>query len=193
MPQAEQPLMRTPAVTLDLPSWTLEGSAVTRSEKRLRDLPGIFADEEARRRMDPGTLVYTVQAYTPVGEGVPGGLFFGNTTIRPGKVGAEYFMTRGHRHARTAAAEYYWGVSGEGVLLFMDTRRSAWAERVFPGSLHYVSGDLAHRLINTGPAPLTIGACWYSDAGHDYESIDRSGFPVRLLEVRGAPALVESR
>ena len=179
-----------PPRTLELDSGMLTGTGIVVSEKRLKNLEGLFADENARASMDPETLVYSVQAHMPVGEGTPGGLFFGNTTVEPGKVGGEYFMTHGHFHAKAGRAEYYWGVKGEGILILMDVHRTTWAERVFPGSLHYIPGNVAHRLANTGPVPLTVGACWHSDAGHNYEEIDRNGFSARLLEVDGAPKLV---
>ncbi len=187
------PVLRNPALTLDLQSWRLNGGLATLAEKRLNDLKGVFADEAARQRLDPGTVVYTVQTYKPVAEGTIGGLFFGNTTVHPGKVRDEYFMTRGHRHVKSAAAEYYWGVKGEGALLLMDEHRNTWAEKVFPGSLHYIAGAVAHRLVNAGSSPLTTGACWYADAGHNYEEIDRNGFSARLLDIHGVPTLVESR
>jgi hypothetical protein len=37
------------------------------------------------------------------------------------------------------------------------------------------------RLVNIGDSQLAVGACWPSDAGHDYASIDRAGFSVRVL------------
>jgi glucose-6-phosphate isomerase len=74
----------------------------------------------------------------------------------------------------------------------MDEHRVTRAENVYPGSLHYISGNIAHRLANTGNVPLTIGACWYSDAGHNYGEIERNGFSARLLDVEGIPTLVES-
>jgi glucose-6-phosphate isomerase, archaeal len=192
--QTGSPLVvRDPALTVQLESWKLVGQGVAVSEKKLKDLKGLFADEEARRLMDPETKVYTVQAYMPVAEGTPGGLFFGNTTVQPGKVRNEYFMTRGHFHSKALTAEYYWGIKGEGVLILMDANRVTRAERVFPGSLHYIAGDVAHRLANPGLVPFTIGACWYSDAGHNYDEIEKNGFSARLVEVRGVPKLVESK
>lgn len=180
-----------PQQTLECETGLLAGPGLTASEKRLKSLNGLFADEKAYALLNPEAVVYSVQAHMPVAEGTPGGLFFGNTTVEPGKVGSEYFMTRGHFHANADRAEYYWGVMGEGILILMDVDRSTWAERVFPGSLHYIPGNVAHRLANTGSVPLTVGACWHSDAGHNYGEIDLNGFSARLLEVHGRPKLVE--
>jgi glucose-6-phosphate isomerase len=182
--------IRDPLRMVNLESWGITGEGITVGQKRLKDLKGVFADEKARLMLDAETLVYTVQALQPVSEDTPGGLFFGNTTLFPGNVKNEYFMTRGHLHSVIRSAEFYWGIKGEGVLILMDEHRVTRGERVFPGSLHYISGNTAHRLANTGSDPLTIGACWYSDAGHNYAEIERNGFSARLLEVDGIPTLV---
>jgi glucose-6-phosphate isomerase len=180
----------SPANTIDMSTWLLRGSGLTESEKRLAQLEGVFTDTAAYRAMDPGTLVYSVQAHLPVAEGTPGGLFFGSTIIEPGRVGAEFFMTRGHFHAQADRAEYYWGVKGDGVLILMNASREVWAERMFPGSLHYIRGGTAHRVANTGTGRLIFGASWPSDAGHDYESISRNGFSARLIDRAGTPTLI---
>jgi glucose-6-phosphate isomerase len=98
-------------------------------------------------------------------------------------------MTKGHFHARRDTAEYYWGITGHGILLFMDEKRNVWAEEMLPGSLHYIPGNIAHRLINSGDSELTVGACWPSDAGHDYAAIVNAGFSARILEKNGRPEI----
>jgi glucose-6-phosphate isomerase len=87
-------------------------------------------------------------------------------------------------------AEYYWGVQGEGMLLLMNTQRELWAQRMFPGSLHYIGGGIAHRVANTSDVRLIFGASWPSDAGHNYEDISRHGFSARLMDVAGTPTLI---
>ncbi len=179
-----------PSVRVDLATWCMTGSDITCSEKRLRQLDGVFADAEAYRRADPERLVYSVQAHLPVDDGTPGGLFFGTTTIEPGEVGGEYFMTRGHFHASLDRGEYYWGVQGEGMLILMTARREVWAERMVPGSLHYIRGGTAHRVANIGAGRLIFGASWPSDAGHNYDEISRTGFAARLMNVGAIPTLI---
>lgn len=185
----ENNIIYDPSVRIKLESWHLQGEGVIESVKLLKQLAGVFADEAAFKKLDPETLVYSVQAHLPVKEGTPGGLYFGTTTIQPGKIGNEYFMTRGHFHASIDRAEYYWGVQGEGMLIMMDQNRCTWAEKMFPGSLHYIPGGVAHRVANSGTSSLIFGASWPSDAGHNYEEIDHNGFSARLLEIDGKPAL----
>jgi glucose-6-phosphate isomerase len=171
-------------------SGELRGKSIREQRRALRDLAGVFTDEAARQAMDGGQPVYRVQLYLPVEEGTEGGLFFGNTTIEPGRVGDEYFMTKGHFHAKRDRGEYYWCLRGRGALILMGEDRSCRVEWMAPGSLHYIPGHTAHRVANTGEEPLTFGACWPADAGHDYDSIARDGFSMRLRCIDGRPALV---
>ena len=61
-----------------------------------------------------------------------------------------------------------------------------------PGSLHYIPGNVGHRLINVSDSILSVGACWPSDAGHDYRSIVERGFPVRVKKADGKPVFTGS-
>ncbi len=59
-----------------------------------------------------------------------------------------------------------------------------------PGSLHYIPGHTAHRVVNTGDQILKFGACWPSDAGHNYETITSQGFSARVKEIDNSIELV---
>lgn len=157
------------------------GPEVRRKETTFGGLRGVFADAEAHASIPGDRVAYRVAWHQAVADGTPGGLFFGWTELLPGVVGAEYAMTRGHFHARRETAEYYWCLSGRGLLLLMAEDRSLRWETMAPGSLHYVPGRTAHRVVNTGEVSLRFGACWPSDAGHDYESIAAEGFSGRVL------------
>lgn len=177
--------------TVELLTGRLGGEMLSESKRTLGELPNVFANENARAAMDQQTVVYEVQSHMAVAEGTPGGLFFGTSNVMPGQVDGEYFMTKGHYHARRECAEYYWCIEGTGALILMDEAGRCWFEPMQPGSLHYIPGHVAHRLANTGDVPLRVGACWPSDAGHDYASIAVSGFTARLKDVNGVPTLVE--
>jgi len=163
---------------------------VNRTVKRLRDLEGIFEDASAWRVMDGATVVCSVEWEERVQEGTEGGLFWGSTVIEPGQVGGEYFMTRGHFHAKRNRGEYYTTVQGSGLLGLMNAARCSRVEEMVPGSLHYIPGFTAHRAVNVGNTPLIFWACWHSDAGHDYETIAERGFSQRVLARNGLPVLV---
>jgi glucose-6-phosphate isomerase, archaeal len=178
-------------VLINLTDFRLKGSPIINQHRKLKDLKGIFLDERAFLEMDSEQTIYMVQAWLPVKEGTPGGLFFGTTNLMSGKVGDEYFMTKGHFHTISDRTELYWGVQGKGMLILMDRNRRTWAEEMFPGSLHHIPPHVAHRVANTDNTTLIFSACWPSDAGHDYEEIARNDFSARLVEKYRKPKLVE--
>ena len=178
-------------IELDYSTGDLKGSHVIKTEKKLGELQGIFHNQSAYDAKDQEEKIYEVQAYFPVENGWEGGLYYGKTRIYPGKVGDEYYMTKGHFHHISNRGEFYWGINGEGILLLMDRDRNTWAEKMHPGSLHYINGHIAHRTINVGNTPLDFGACWPSDAGHDYQEILDNGFSARVFEKKGIPTLVD--
>jgi len=182
-------MLKSP-VDLSLTDYKMTGNPIINHNRKIKDLLGIFQDHKAFNEMNSEQLVYTVQAWLPIAEGTPGGLFFGTSTLMPGKVGNEYFMTKGHFHAVSDRSEFYWGVQGEGMLILMDRDRNTWTEEIYPGSLHYIGSVIAHRLANTGNVNLIVGACWPSDAGHDYEEIAKNGFSARLFEMGEKPRLI---
>ena len=164
--------------------------------RRLSDMAAAYEDQAAVGRIlasgdDP--VIYA--GYDGDVPQEPGHLLFRTTIIGPGTVGAEFFMTKGHHHSRDSA-ELYLGMSGEGTML-METRDGDFADaRLVPSATVYVPPGWAHRTVNTGDTPLAFLAVYLGDAGHDYESVERSGFPVRVhrgaegpeLRPSGAPA-----
>jgi glucose-6-phosphate isomerase len=169
---------------------SLSGTDVKESTKTMGQLRGIFRSQEDWSMIPPEQVVYRVQWIPPVAEGTEGGLIWGNTTIEPGLVGDEYFMTHGHFHQISNRAEFYATVRGTGYLVLMDRDRKTWAEPMSPGSIHYVHAGLAHRAVNCGEDPLRFVACWPSDAGHDYGSIAERGFSLRVVCRDGAPSVI---
>lgn len=183
-------IIQEPASLVDWSTGRLQGAEVQERVKTIRELERLFHDADSWRRMDPGTVVYRVQWWEPVAEGTEGGLFWGHTVIAPGRVGDEYFMTHGHFHAKRDRAEFYGTVQGQGMLILADACGRVWSEPMTAGSLHYIHGGVAHRVANTGKAPLMFLACWPSDAGHDYGTIATQGFGARLVCRDGVPILV---
>src|ERR1700684_2718040 len=82
----------------------------TRYQKRLADLDGLYADAVAFSALASSRgndVVYDVTDHRPSDQ--PGDLITGVTRMSPGKVGDEYFMTRGHIHANIDRPELYFG------------------------------------------------------------------------------------
>src|ERR1019366_7111711 len=163
-------------IRIDFATGALSGAGIQEVVRTLGQLEGLFRDAGAWRSLDPQTLVYRVQAFQPIPDGQPGGLFWGSTFIEPGLVGDEYFMTKGHFHALRDRAEYYVTARGEGALILMDENWRTRFEPMRAGSVHYIPARAAHRVANTGSGILSFFACWPSDAGHDYQSIGGGGF-----------------
>jgi glucose-6-phosphate isomerase, archaeal len=180
----------TTPVFLDWCSGKMTGKPVQESFKTLDDLKRVFGDSSALSNLEPSREIYRVRWWSPMNPGTEGGLFWGLTLLQPGKVGDEYFMTHGHSHANPTRAEFYGTVSGSGMLIQMNAERRTWGETMTAGSLHYVRGENAHRIANTGSVPLIVWACWPTDAGYDYESIAERGFSARLVERDGKPVLI---
>jgi glucose-6-phosphate isomerase len=169
----------------------LSGESIDRLERRIGDLDDIFSDRAAYAALPADRLVYEVESSFPVPDGTEGGLFLGITYIHPGRVGQEYFMTKGHYHKIRNRAEIYICMEGEGMLILMNEEGThTWAEKMEPGSIHYINGYTAHRTANTGDTILSFGAFWPSDAGHDYETISQHGFSRILVDQGGIPTLV---
>lgn len=177
------------SVMTDLASGTLSGSGVDRVTKTIGDLAGYWYDRAAFALLDPATPLYTTESWLPAGDQTAGALAWGNTTLLPGRVGHEYFMTRGHWHQKREKGELVICVSGEGTLILMDDERRTRIERLTPGSTHHVPGYTAHRTANTGSEVLRFLCAWEANCGHDYEEIRRSGFSRVLLEKDGTQQL----
>lgn len=166
------------------------GPDAVRTVRRASDLRGVFADgaalEELIRAGDP--VVY--ETYEPPIPNPRGHLVYGLTVLYPGRVGDEYFMTRGHYHFQRLTAEVYVPLRGEGYLLLQDEAGHARAEALLPGSVMYVPPGWAHRSVNTGDGPLVFLYVYPADAGHDYETISRVGFRIRVLATDAGPQVV---
>ena len=122
----------------------------------------------------------------------PGHLVVCTTIVQPGKVGNEFFMTKGHHHVKRETGEVYLGLRGKGKLLLEADGAFAEAD-LGPGTIAYVPPHWAHRTVNIGDEPLTFLAIYPADAGHDYEAIEHDGFMYRLLSRDGVPEMVVSR
>ena len=158
-----------------------------RYEKNLSDLRGLYRDEaafEALLAADDGAPVYSVESSQS--EGGPGGLITGVSVLEPGKVGDEFFMTRGHLHAVVDRSELYLGLAGHGVMLLETSDGESRAIEVTPGEAVYVPGQWVHRSVNIGTERFVTLFCYASDAGQDYAIIERAGGMKQLVvEVDG--------
>ncbi len=161
--------------------------------RRLSSMKGQFADQNAyAAQLEKENIVlyevYDIQRPEKAGE-----LLHGITVVHLGKVGDEYFMTKGHFHTVLETAEIYHCLRGEGVMV-METPEGDWAvEELRPDKILYVPPRWAHRSVNTGSqTDLVTFFVYPGNAGHDYGTIETQGFRKLMLEVNGQPQIVDN-
>ncbi|WP_456366168.1 glucose-6-phosphate isomerase [Thermococcus sp.] len=159
--------------------------------RRLSDLRGYFLDEKAYNELlKENPVVYEVYAVEQGDE--EGDLNFATTVLHPGKVGREFFFTKGHFHAKPDRAEVYYAIRGRGGMLLQTPEgRGEWVP-MKPGTVVYVPPYWAHRTVNTGDEPFIFLAVYPADAGHDYGSIKERGFSKLVIEEAGEVKIVDS-
>lgn len=153
-----------------------------RYEKRLAELRGLYRDDAAfdsALASDDDTPVYWVESSAP--DDAPGSLTIGVSVLRPGRIGDEFAMTRGHIHEQHSAAELYYGLSGRGVMLMETIDGRTSAVEITPGVAVHVPGHWIHRSVNIGDENFTTLFCYPTDAGQDYEIIRRAGGMAKLV------------
>ncbi len=178
-------------VDFDLKTGLSKSEAET-SRRRVSDMCGMYADilatEELIKQSNP--LVY--EFYEMGAPETAAHLAFGVSITYPGKVGNEYFMTKGHFHTILETAEVYYCLSGEGCLL-MENPEGDWSlQKLSPGVMVYVTPRYAHRSINTGTVPLVTFFCFRGDAGHDYGAIETKGYRKLLVEKDGKAEIIDN-
>lgn len=112
------------------------------------------------------------------------------TRLYPGRVGDEYYMTKGHFHEVRDRSEIYLTTSGVGRLLMATASGETVVQEMVPGRMNYIPGGWAHRSVNVGTEPLVFFASYIGDAGHDYATIEQRGFPVRVVAGEDGPTVV---
>jgi len=178
------------ALALAFDSGNLE-PATSKVERRLSHMRGMYHDAEAEQAglaADP--VIYEVLQYDVPAEN--GQLVVCTTVLQPGRVGDEYYMTKGHYHEKRDTGEVYVGLRGHGKLIMEVDGQSSNLDMA-PGTVAYVPPYWAHRSVNVGDEPLIFLAVYPADAGHDYGTIERDGFSQRVLERSGTPAVVAVR
>jgi glucose-6-phosphate isomerase, archaeal len=174
-------MLTSPSLHILSPATGALSARTGRYEKMLSDLEGLYGDAEAfALLLEAGDrVVYAVEDVRPASP--QGDIIFGTTWMAPGRVGDEFFMTRGHIHAIANRPETYRGETGQGLLLMEAPDGTVEIREVTPGATVYVPGRWIHRSVNTGSEPLVMSFAYPADAGQDYGIIERSqGMAVRI-------------
>lgn len=162
------------------------------SKRYLSQMADMYCDTDSVReilsREDP--LIYEFYEL-----GCPeraGDLSFGTTILYPGKIGSEYYMTKGHFHTVLDTAEVYYVLSGNGYMV-MENPEGDTRELVHSaGEAAYVPRRYAHRTVNTGSEPLVLFFVFAADAGHDYGTIETRGYHKLIVEKNGQKQIVDN-
>ncbi len=143
------------------------------------------AVEAALSQSDP--LIYTIYHHAFVTDKTD--MAMGMSVIAAGKVGDEYYMTKGHLHESDDQAEIYYCVQGEGYLLMDDLQGDFQAMPFTAGTAVHIPPQYAHRVVNTGKKPLIFVSAFHLAAGHVYQPVAEKGFARIVIEVDGKPDL----
>jgi glucose-6-phosphate isomerase len=162
-------------------------------KRNLSKMAGQYHDQESFDRIlaDEDVLLYEV--YELKRPEVEGEILHGISIVHPGRIGDEFFMTKGHYHTVLDTAEIYYTLKGKGVMV-METPEGDWAvEELRPGSVLYVPPRWAHRSVNTGGnEDLVMFFAYPGNAGHDYGTIETQGFRKLIMDVNGKPEIVNN-
>jgi glucose-6-phosphate isomerase len=156
-------------------------------------MQGQYLDQQAFEALlaEGDKLLYEV--YEVRRPEVAGELMLGISIIHPGKVGDEFFMTKGHFHSILDTAEVYYCLRGEGVMV-MESSEGDWAvETLRPDGVLYVPPRWAHRSVNTSAGEDLVTFFVYpGNAGHDYGSIEKQGFRKLVVDRDGKPVIIDN-
>lgn len=161
--------------------------------RRLSAMDGQFLDKKAYMTMLQSEDKVLYEVYEQRRPEVAGELHQGISVVHPGKVGDEFFMTKGHFHTNLEMAEVYYCLHGTGMMI-METPEGDWAvETLYPNRVLYVPPRWAHRSVNTDiDVDLMTFFVYPGNAGHDYGSIENQGFRKLIVEQDGNPKVIDN-
>jgi glucose-6-phosphate isomerase len=165
----------------------------TSTKRKLKDLEGFFADMQSTERIlnsGQNPIIYEVYESLQPQEG--GHLNLGTTILYPGKIGNEFYMTKGHFHVKEASSEVYLGLGGQGLILLESRTGNSECLEMSKGDVIYVPPGWGHRTVNVGTGKLVFFFMYQADAGHDYESVRKRGFSKLVVERRGRVEVVDN-
>ena len=150
-----------------------------------------FQDTEAAKTM-ADKPIYDFYELNQIPE-TAGDLKFGTSIVYPGKVGDEYFMTKGHFHTILETGEVYYCLSGHGYMLIENPEGDWRCLELEAGKAVYVPKRYAHRSINVSATePLVTFYVFRADAGHNYGTIEEKGYRKLLVERDGKPTIIDN-
>jgi len=149
--------------------------------RKLSDIKSLFADQKAVEEIlakdDP--VIYEVYALPVPSDG--DNLVIGTTILFPGRVGNEFYFTKGHFHNDPDAAESIMGLEGKGLALIQDRNGKFESHELTPFSHVYSPPGFGHRVVNVSDENLVFLSICRADVGHDYETIMADNFAMKVV------------
>ncbi len=162
-------------------------------QRRLSALKGQFLDEKAYAEMLEREDILLYEVYEIKRPQAAGELLTGISVVHPGKVGGEFFMTKGHFHALLETAEVYLCLKGEGFMVMENPEGECVVERLAPGRVLYVPPRWAHRSVCTSRQEDMVTFFIYpGNAGHDYGTIEQQGFRKLVMDSPAGIVIVDN-
>lgn len=159
-----------------------EGELIIR---RLSDVVDIFQDKKVAKEiaLKENPIIYKVYNVQIPEE--HGHLQHCISIIFPGKIGNEYYMTKGHFHKIKDTAEVYLTLKGRGKLVMQTPDQKSKVLEMKEGSISYIPPYWAHRTVNIGDEPLIFFGVYRGDAGHNYGIIEQKGMSIIVIKEEG--------
>lgn len=181
------------ALNIDFNLATGLSTTIESTKRQLSRMKGMYYDEQAfdkKVATENDPLIY--EFYELEVPQTEGDILFGTSIVYPGKVGNEYYMTKGHFHTILETGEVYYCLSGEGYMLMENPEGDWQIEKFEPGQAVYVPARYAHRSINIGDQPLVTFFSFRADAGHDYGTIETKGYRKLVVEKDGKAEVIDN-
>ena len=128
--------------------------------RKLKDLEGYFKDKEEFEKGSKSDVIYETftKSFSPINLTL--------TVIKPGKLGKEFYMTKGHVHGKKTP-EFYILLEGKGALLIQKGKPKTI--NLKKGEIALIPEGFGHRLINTGKKELKVLTIYHEDSRPNYK------------------------
>jgi len=162
-------------------------------QRRLSDMRGQYMDEATYQKKLSQQDVLIYQVYELKRPEVAGELLHGLSIVHPGKMGDEFYMTKGHYHTVLETAEIYYILKGVGYMV-METPEGDYAvEELSAHKVLYVPPRWAHRSVNVSKEEdLVMFFAYPGNSGHDYGTIETMGFRKLVVERDGEVTIIDN-
>jgi len=165
-------------IDLDKMQLKPEGKVIIR---RLSDMADMYKDQEAvKEALKEDPVIYKFFNVRIPEE--KSHLQHCISIVFSGKIGNEYYMTKGHFHKIKDTAEIYLTLKGEGKLIMQTPDNKSFVTKMTKGSISYMPPFWAHRTVNVGKEPLLFFGVYRGDAGHNYGIIEKKGMSKIVIE-----------